>query len=300
MPRISFTKTYYDPASILALLKSRGMVINDEHKAETCIKNISYYRLSAYCYPFLQEPKKDHRYKPGTTFEKVMALYHFDEELRQLMFLELGRIEVAIRSAIANITAEESGNPFWMTEASSYANSEKFAKTMALIDKEYQRSKEVFVQHFKATYTEPYPPAWQLIEILPLGVVTRIYENIASNKARKRIAQYFNLNIPVFSSWVTMLTFIRNSCCHFARIWNKENAIRPLKLRHSTLPWINPDINPLRTFFDLSIMKWFIDIVKPDNKMKENLVALLTKYPMINPLAMGFPASGWEDEPLWK
>jgi len=82
-------------------------------------------------------------YKHGTKLEEIVSIYRFDEELRQMMFLELGRIE---KSAIANITAEETGNKFWITDASSYANAQKFTQTMALIDKEYQRSKEVFIR----------------------------------------------------------------------------------------------------------------------------------------------------------
>ena len=49
---------------------------------------------------------------------------------------------------------------------------------------------------------------------------------------------------------------------------------------------------------DLSIIRWFIDIVSPNNDMLEHLQALLAEYPMIDTRAMGFPQN-WQDEPLW-
>ena len=105
---------------------------------------------------------------------------------------EIEKIEVSLRSTIANVVAEETGNIFWMTDATMYANSDKFNKTMELVNKELRSSKEDFIKHFKGKYTNNYPPAWMLVEILPLGVVTRIFENIADNALRKKIAGRFN------------------------------------------------------------------------------------------------------------
>ena len=44
------------------------------------------------------------------------------------------------------------------------------------------------------TYSDSYPPAWMLAEILPLGVLTRIYDNIKSNQIRKKMEQKFSNN----------------------------------------------------------------------------------------------------------
>lgn len=88
---------------------------------------------------------------------------------------------------------EETGNIFWMTDGNLFANADKFNRTMALVDKELKNSKEEFILHFKEKYIDAYPPAWILVEILPLGVVTRIYENLADNALRKKIAAHFSL-----------------------------------------------------------------------------------------------------------
>ena len=216
-----------------------------------------------------------------------------------LLFNEIEKIEVALRSTVANMVAEETGNIFWMTDGSLFANEDKFRKTMALVDKELKGSKEDFIKHFKNKYSNDYPPAWMLVEILPLGIVTRIYDNLADNALRKKIAARFLLPVPVFSSWITIITLVRNTCCHHSRVWNKENAITPMLLKKTPYQWISKQISPNRTFYDVCILKWFIDIISPENDMKGHLKNLLSDFPHVDIAAMGFPKN-WEEEPLWK
>lgn len=296
---IRFDKTYTSPSAIIALLKERGLEIDNIQRAEHYIRNIGYYRLSAYMYPLLQIPKEKHLFKPKSKFQDALNLYRFDKKLRLLLFNEIEKVEIALRSALANIVSEETDNIFWMTDASMFANAEKFNRTMVLVDKELKNSKEEFIMHFKEKYSNPYPPAWILVEILPLGVVTRIYENLADNVLRKKVAARFSLPVPVFISWITIITLTRNTCCHHARVWNKENPITPMIARKLSRPWISSSISPNRTFFDICIIKWFIDLVSPGNDMKGHLQRLLTAFPMVDIKAMGFPAD-WLDEPLWK
>lgn len=101
--RITFHKPHTSAYDLVKLLQSRGLTITDTAKAESYLEHIGYYRLSAYMYPLLQMPKEQHRYKPNTTFNQVMMLYRFDKKLRLLIFNEIEKIEVAVRSAIANI-----------------------------------------------------------------------------------------------------------------------------------------------------------------------------------------------------
>ena len=101
--RIPFQKPYTCARDLVCLLQSRGLTVTDPAKAERYLEFIGYYRLSAYMYPLLQLPKEQHRYKPNTSFDQVMMLYRFDKKLRLLIFNEIEKIEVAVRSAIVNI-----------------------------------------------------------------------------------------------------------------------------------------------------------------------------------------------------
>ena len=72
-----YKKPYCTPEDHVALLKSRGLNIEDEKKAISYLTNIGYFRLSAYFYPLLKVPKEEHIYKPGATFKKVLDMYRF-------------------------------------------------------------------------------------------------------------------------------------------------------------------------------------------------------------------------------
>ncbi len=170
---IPFTKPYLNAYDLIRLLQSRGLTVSDTEKAESYIEYIGYYRLSAYMYPLLQIPKELHQYKPNTSFGQVMMLYRFDKKLRLLAFNEIEKIEVAVRSAIVNVGCEMTNNPFWMTDSRNFIDARKFQHTMDLINNELRRSREDFIVHFKQTYSDPYPPAWILAEVLP--VIMRVY-----------------------------------------------------------------------------------------------------------------------------
>lgn len=157
-------------------MEGRGLDCSDVSDAEALLKSIGYYRLSGYLYPFLKIPKEEHLFKVKSSLGKAIQLYDFDRDLRLLIFNQIERIEIAVRSAIVNISCAETNDVFWMTNSSCFAHLDKFSKTKSLIDKELQNTREDFINHFNHVYDNPYPPSWMISEIIPLGVLTRIYE----------------------------------------------------------------------------------------------------------------------------
>ena len=250
-------------------------------------------------YPLLKMPKTAHLYKEGSTFKKVMMLYRFDKKLRLLMFNEIEKIEIAIRRAVMQIPADMMGNPFWLTDPSYFLDNSKFNETMRAISKEYSKSKEEFILHYKRTYLESYPPSWILGELLTIGNVNAIYRNIKQNRIRKRIAKRFGLPINVFESWLTVIAVTRNACGHHSRVWNKQNAIQPAIPKSPAGNWITLPTDFMRTYFDLCIIKYFLNVISPNNDMQSKLTWLFIRFPESDLKALGFP-QGWETEPLWR
>ena len=160
---------------------------------------------------------------------------------------------------------------------------------MDLIDAELRRSREDFIVHFKQTYSDPYPPAWIMAEVLPFGVITNIFSNIKVARIKKRISQKFGLQVAPFESWLTIIALTRNSCCHHARVWNKQNTIRPMLPNRMSGRWITLQTDPMRTYFDLCIIKYLLNVIFPQNDMTDKLKTLLIAYPGIDAVAMGFP-----------
>ena len=67
------------------ILKTRGLVINDEEKAKEVLLDIGYYRFGAYLFPFEKKyPSKknrDHIYKDGRLH--TVSKSHCPQKLRR-------------------------------------------------------------------------------------------------------------------------------------------------------------------------------------------------------------------------
>ena len=80
-----------------------------------------------------------------------------------------------------------------------------------------------------------------------------------------------------------------------------EQAVRhqPYGSTENERPWISDAVPPHRTFYEICIIKWFIDIISPHNDMKQHFQSLQEQYPSVDYKAIGIPQN-WLDEILWK
>ncbi|GAP71646.1 hypothetical protein SAMD00024442_15_55 [Candidatus Symbiothrix dinenymphae] len=297
--KVDYTKTCILPEDLVPLLQSRGLFIANEQQAADYLTNIGYFRLSAYCYPLLKDPKTDHLYKEDSTFDLVMDMYRFDRKLRILLFNEIEKIEVAVRSAMSNWVSHELNDVFWMTNAMCFHHQGIFLKTLCLINTELDRTKEDFIVHFRNKYANQYPPAWMIAEIVPLGVLCNLYTNLNSKNLQKKIANHFQLPVAVFSSWLLSLINLRNFCGHHHRIWNRAIPLIPTDLRNPTFPWINTSNTDMkRIYYRICMIKYLLFTVSTNNVFTDKLKSLLAQYPTVDKRAIGFP-DDWENEPLW-
>ena len=130
-------------------------------------------------------------------------------------------------------------------------------------------------------------------ELLTIGNVNAIYRNIKQNRIRKRIAKRFGLPINVFESWLTVIAVTRNACGHHSRVWNKQNAIQPAIPNNPEGEWITLPTDSMRAYFDLCIIKYFLNVISPNNDMQSKLTWLFIRFPEIDLKALGFP-QGWK------
>lgn len=276
------------------------MLIKDERRVENYLLNIGYHRLSAYIYPFYKSPKSDLILKEGTTFEQVLALYCFDKKLRILLFNEIEKIEVAIRSVLANIGCKELKDKYWITKPEYFANEDKFNQTLVIIGKELSSSKEDYIEYFRRNYVESYPPAWMITEVLSFGNLNYIYSNISSNRLMKCIAGYFGLKPQVFISWLTVLANLRNMCCHHVRVWNRDFMLTPADPKKTKNAWIDSSkVDKKRIYYRLCIVRYFLSSISPNNNFNDKLSKLFVDFPSIDIATMGFDCD-WKNHRLWK
>lgn len=307
MPKVPYTKPALDYADQLQRLKDRGLIVENDTKALHVLENISYYRLSGYWYPMLSEPKVDHNFKPDSTFNNAFKLYCFDRELRKLISGELEKIEIAVRAKMIYELSHRYGT-FWYTNATIFKNAAQHGKTQAKILEEYSRSDEKFIVDFKKKYNDPKPPSWIMLEITSFGSLSMLYKNLSGTRDRRDIARYFGLDDSTFESWLHSIVYVRNVCAHHSRLWSRVMRITPAIPANPTYNFLNHTINynpdtgqPTnnnRTYFLLSMIIYWLNVINPNHTFQQKLFRLLKSYPMVDVKAMGFPP-GWENEAIW-
>ena len=298
----------------LTLLKSRNLSIENEIEALAYLRGISYYRLSAY---FLPYQKQKDIFNDGTSFKQVVRTYTFDRELRLLVFDAIERLEIAIRTQFIYAMSLHHNNSHWQDDKSLFKRPfynqvghliDPFSDLQRIISKaKTVRRPEVFIKHYTDTYNKPSnPPSWMCLELLTMGELSHIYRGLANKSDKKRIADFFDVHPSVFTSWLHSLTYVRNLCAHHSRLWNRDLAIEPDRIRKPIGNWVSaPFQNNKRVFYFLCILKYLLLRANPNNGIKNKMITLFAKYPDVPIKYLGIPSDDngnmldWQNEPLW-
>jgi abortive infection bacteriophage resistance protein len=284
-------------------LKARGLLISDDTLAESYLLNISYYRLAGYWWP-MQTDKTNHLFKPGSKLDDVIALYNFDSALRLLLFNVIERIEISLRTKMIYYLSHEY-DPWWFQDSTLFINSREHVKTLAHIEEELDRSKDVFIKDHLKRYKsdQRFPPAWKTLEITSFGSLSKLYGNLKPTVKSKDIiaAAFKTVNHTFLPSWLQSIAQIRNICAHHGRLWNKNLPGRPHLLPKPPEAWLQA-VPPVSEHHMLYIhaccMKYLLNVTSPGNQYHHEMEHLLSKYPSVDLRALGFP-DNWKTEPLW-
>lgn len=294
----------------LQILKQRKLNISNDTYVLSKLERINYYRLSAYFLPF-QYPKNSEnkdKFLEETKFENIIQLYYFDCELRKIIFEAIESIEIYFRTQITYYHSLKY-EPFGYLEESNFqTTSEFFEKVLSSLKDETKRSEEIFIEHFKDKYKTTDLPIWGVIEVISFGTLSKIYSILKTEEQKLVISKLKNINNNVFKNWLHGLSVIRNICAHHSRLWNKTLGVKfeiPRKIgSFKSIKRVSANGQEIKLndkiFFALSIIEYILTCIGEDEiEFKENIKALLKKYPDVKIESMGF-IENWEDNPIWE
>ncbi len=297
MSKQPYTKPALTIQQQIDQLRERGMVFSDTTRAAHYLRQINYYRLTAYWLPF-ELDHASHAFQQGTTFEQVLNLYIFDRELRLLVMDAIERIEVAIRAQLSFQLGHRYGTHPHLDSAlfkSTWDHTEQVNQLRA----EAERSKEIFIQHLLAKYIEPLPPIWAMVEIITLGKLSKWYANLKSGADRNLVAHAYDCDEVNLVSFLHHLSTMRNLCAHHSRLWNREFTFTfklPRKRPQSLLSSFNPKA-PRHIYNTLVMMRYLMNQIAPGHHWHERLINILNRY-HIDTKPMGFP-DDWKTRAIW-
>jgi abortive infection bacteriophage resistance protein len=298
---VKYTKPPLKFSSQIAALKQRGLLFDNEEKAKHYLSNISYYRLRAYTYPFQDNTNPKHPFTSAVKFEDIIALYRFDSQLRSLIFNAIETIEIALRTKIIYYYAINTNNSHWYEDKNLFRNETAYFRIMAKLQEEVDRSTEDFIDHYKRKYTEPAnPPAWMSLEVISIGLLSQLFQNLKKNDIKKKITNEFGLHKPEFlENWMHVFTNIRNLCAHHSRIWNRRLVNTPVIPRNTIYPFVSEKFHTNKLYATLCCIQYIYNVISPGSSFSKNLQTLIDSCRIVQLKEMGFPTN-WSNEKLWK
>jgi len=272
----------------IELIKSRGLIVDDEERLKKYLINISYYHLSAYFKSFQYGDK----FKDGTTFKDVIDLYEFDKKLRLLVLDVLERIEKAFKCSVIYNLAIKHNNSHWYLDPNLYRSQEVFDSFIEPLLKNIKTSKEVGIRHYYDKYTEPeYPPSWIALEVLTFGECVKLCRQLRGAE-QNSFSRPFNINKKFLISWMHGLSVVRNICAHHSRLWNR-NIVLGLKLKHNVYGEFFNNEASARLYNYLVVIQIMMHKINPTSSWIKRLKKLVGDHQPYLP-SIGFPKD-WEN-----
>lgn len=332
-------KEHYSIDRQVALLRERGMLINDEQSCVNALKSYGYYRLSGYWYQFRKREIVDdvqvthEDFIPGTTFDYVLAIYEFDRKLKFLIFEMIELFEVSMRFHVGHTLGAVSPHAHMETEIFQ-ADFLELKKTIRFgveteksdfetlvqgINRQVDRSSEDFVKHHIDKHQGVFP-IWAITELLTFGQLLKLLKG-SKEKYQNLIAATLGITTRsgdgqggALIDWLENLNDVRNVCAHHGRLWNRRLG-KPLKLNHLRLTdetkhidqvqkylkvlKVNHDFSTKRIYATLVILLYLNDKLQLDAGWPIRLRQHLESLPKPANLFQMGFMFGWEDQEIW-
>ena len=297
VPLTTFSKTANSPVDLLTKLQRQGLVVTDHQTALHYLQYVGGYRLKGYWYHLVNPA--NNQFPAGFSFDNIAARCEFDRELRSATIEAIDRLEVAIRSSIANYLSLKHG-PHWFLDARIFKPSTDWGLGQLLqkIESEVKRDtkKKRFVEHYFSRHDDPYlPPSWSICECVSFGLWSRTYEILRDPNDKKAISMKFAIDQPdVFRSWIHALTVLRNVVAHHGQLLKSKLGVAPCNYTNKGITFASN-----KHFFAVAtVIQYLLKETNLPHRWADDLKLIFAKYPTVSIAEIGFPAT-WETAAGW-
>ena len=221
-------KTYQQ--LIEKLRDEKGLTIQpeDEEKVISLLKKYSYFSLvSGYKNLFKSQ---EGTYFQGTKIDDILALYEFDDQLRDIFFHAIQIVEKHIKSLLSYSFVNKYGEC-----QDEYLSSLNY-DTKAGSKDEYARQKEIkkLITTFISAIIPPSDhnyikhqwdkhknvPLWATVKVITFGTISKMF-SLCESSVRSDVAKEFpGVSEDALIGMLDMLTRVRNVCAHNERLYD--------------------------------------------------------------------------------
>ena len=212
-------------AQINHLENNKNLTISDHEYAKRMLRQIGYFGLiGGYKTPFKNPTTK--KYKDGTNFEDIVALYKFDENLRELFLKYILQIERHMRSLLSYYFTDKHGEQqaHYLNPANYSSNPRHAADVTRLIstlDNLANRNSDYpYINHQRTTYGNV--PLWVLVSGITFGSLSKFYSYTTQDLRVKVSKNFDKVNERQLEQYLTVITKFRNVCAHNERLYSYQ------------------------------------------------------------------------------
>lgn len=208
---------------INTLITKKRLIINNLSFAEKKLQEIRYYALiDGYKSIFYDYTTRT--YLPGTTFEDIVNLYDFDEDLRLLIFKYVCHIEQRIRSQISYYFCDKyssSQTDYLNPNHYNYSKRNKSGINKLLQILTYNAnnsSAHAYIIYQRKRYQNV--PLWAVVNTLTIGQISKMYSYMQSD-VQSKISHCYEATVGErqLKQYLKVITDFRNVCAHNERLF---------------------------------------------------------------------------------
>ena len=165
-------------------LKARGVLIDDERKAEIFLSNVNYYRVSGYLYEFRK--KGSSYYIDGTSLDRIIELYRFDCKFARMLMYILENVEETLKARLSyTLSSQFPSDPLIYLDPVIYRDHSALERFKILFYKAKADDSDLpFIKHHNEKY-DGQLPIWVAVEIFTMGNIHKLYDTLRENTRRQ-------------------------------------------------------------------------------------------------------------------
>lgn len=211
-------------------LIGRGLDVGHKELLIEYLKSHNYYYLTGYLYQYFDDSTKryvDTTNKDGKlTYFKIREIISFDSLLRSLINYQIDITERDIKTKVAYYIGEKYGALGYLND-SQFTKQTGFKKFKKLLNKHIRQNRnQEFIKHHDSKYKGQLP-IWVAVEIMPLGMILKLFSYTDIKTKRKIVRCYSFNNLDKFESWFYCLVKFRNLVAHNNRLYRYNIKMTP-------------------------------------------------------------------------
>lgn len=205
------------------LIYEKNLMVQNREYAVEELKEIGYFALIGGYKGLFKNPTTKN-FKDGTRFEDVLALYKFDENLRELFLKYLLKVERHLRSLISYYFCEKYGeNQSFYLDERNFSIYPKYKsdvqRLIGELDKLANKNSDyAYLNHHRNLYQNV--PLWVLFHGTTFGTLSKFYMLMTQDLQFKVSKEFYGLSEKQLGQSLNVLTKFRNVCAHNERLFS--------------------------------------------------------------------------------